>query len=97
MAGDKDKLLFAAVLDQAFLQIHPVDAGHSHIHNYACGSGVLFTLKKIGCRFKDLALVAGYAEHSAQRLAHRRIVIDCKDETVCSDCHEREAVAGSVK
>ena len=57
MAGDKDKLFLAAVLDKRFLQVHSVDPRHPHIDNHACGSGMLFALEEIGCRLKRFAFV----------------------------------------
>src|SRR5262249_29737572 len=58
MAGDKDELLFSAVLYERCLKIHPVHFRHSYIDDHACGPWVLFTREKIGCRFKNLAFVS---------------------------------------
>ena len=39
--ANKDKLFFAATLDECFLEIHPVDTRHLHIHNHARRAAVL--------------------------------------------------------
>src|SRR5439155_23189853 len=105
MASDKDKLFFAATLDQRFLQIHPVDTRHLHIHDRARRAAVGWTREKIGCGFKNFAFVPGGAEQSRQALSHRRVIVDHEDQAVwnrhmtecATECAVLSMLTGRVK
>src|SRR5438093_13622813 len=97
MAGDKYQLFLATVLDQGFLEIHPVDTRHLHIHDHARRAAVRWTRQEIGRRFKNLALIPGGAEQSRQTFSHRRIVVDRKNQTLWRHHHPTAAPAGRVK
>jgi len=57
VASDKDELFFTAALNQCFLQIHPVDSRHLHIHDHARRAAVWWTGQEIGSRRENFAFV----------------------------------------
>src|SRR5439155_12272815 len=99
MAGNKYKLFLATVLDQGFLEIHPVDTRHLYIYDHARRAAVRWTRQKIGRRFKNFALIPGGAEQSRQTFSHRRIVVDRKNQAVWTGHHPAKfaALVGRVK
>src|SRR5436309_4214220 len=59
VASYKDKLLFAAALNQGFLEVDPVQPRHLHVNNHAGRSRMRGTGEKFGSRLEEFRFVLG--------------------------------------
>src|SRR5207244_5203053 len=60
-------------------------------------AAVRWARQKIGCQFKNFALVAGGTKQSRQTFSHRRVIVDGKNQTFWRNPHKAAALAGRVK
>src|SRR4029453_10029013 len=76
VASDKDELFFTVALNQFFLQIHPVDSRHLHIHDHARRAAVWWTGQEIGSRRENFAFVPSSPKESRHSFSRPSISLN---------------------